>query len=64
MFILCVINVGLIPPISSCFQANTSILCFKKWIRRSRRLWPIKIRFKQDVSAGRQAVLVLVLLWA
>ena len=35
MFSLCVITTGLIPPISSCFQANTSIFCFKKWIRRS-----------------------------
>ena len=35
MFSLCVITEGLIPPISSCFQANTSIFYFKKWIRRS-----------------------------
>ena len=35
MFSLCVIAAGLISPISSCFQANTSIFCFKKWIRRS-----------------------------
>ena len=35
MFSLCVITTGLIPPISSCFQANTSIFYFKKWIRRS-----------------------------
>ena len=35
MFSLCVITAGLIPLISSCFQANTFILCFKKWIRRS-----------------------------
>ena len=35
MFSLCVITAGLIPPISSYFQVNTSILCFKKWIRRS-----------------------------
>ena len=35
MFSLCVITAGLIPPISSFFQANTSIFCFKKWIRRS-----------------------------
>ena len=26
---------GLIPPISSYFQENTYIFCFKKWIRRS-----------------------------
>ena len=24
-----------IPPMSSCFQANTSTFCFKKWMRRS-----------------------------
>ena len=30
MFSLCVITAGLIPPISSCFEANTSMLCFKK----------------------------------
>ena len=35
MFSLCVITARSIPLISSCFQANTSILCFKKWIRRS-----------------------------
>ena len=35
MFSLCVITEGLIPPISSCFQVNTSIFYFKKWIRRS-----------------------------
>ena len=35
MFSLCLFTTGLIPPIPSCFQENTSILCFKKWIRRS-----------------------------
>ena len=35
MLSLCVITTGSIPPISSCFQANTSIFCFKKWIKRS-----------------------------
>ena len=35
MFRLCVITTGSIPPISSCFQANTSIFYFKKWTRRS-----------------------------
>ena len=35
MFSLCVITAESIPPISSCFQVNTSIFCFKKWIRRS-----------------------------
>ena len=35
MFSLCVITAGSIPPISSYFQANTSIFYFKKWIRRS-----------------------------
>ena len=35
MFSLWVITEGLTPPISSYFQANTSIFCFKKWIRRS-----------------------------
>ena len=35
MFSLCVVTTGLIPPISSFFQVNTYILCFKKWIRRS-----------------------------
>ena len=35
MFSLCVITVGSISPISSCFQANTSIFYFKKWIRGS-----------------------------
>ena len=35
MFNLCVITTGLIPPISSCFQANNSMFCFKKWMRRS-----------------------------
>ena len=35
MFSLCVIIAISIPPISSYFQANTSIFCFKKWIRRS-----------------------------
>ena len=34
-FSLCVITAGSIPHISSCFQANTSIFYFKKWIRRS-----------------------------
>ena len=34
MFSLCVITAGLIPPMSSCFQANTSMFCFKKWMRR------------------------------
>ena len=38
-FSLCVITAGSIPSVSSFFQANTSIFCFKKWIRRS-RLWP------------------------
>ena len=35
MFSLCVITAGSIPPICSCFQANTSMFCFKKWMRRS-----------------------------
>ena len=35
MFSLCVITEGSIPPISSCFQANTSMFYFKKWMRRS-----------------------------
>ena len=35
MFCLCVINARSIPPITCCFQANTSIFCFKKWIRGS-----------------------------
>ena len=30
MFSLCVIIAGSIPPISFCFQVNTSIFCFKK----------------------------------
>ena len=30
MFSLCVITAGSIPPISSSFQENTSIFCFKK----------------------------------
>ena len=33
-FSLWVITMGLIPPMSSCFQANTSMFCFKKWMRR------------------------------
>ena len=32
MFNLWVITVGSIPPMSSCFQANTSVFCFKKWM--------------------------------
>ena len=35
MFSLCVITAGSIPPISSCFQANTSMFCFKEWMIRS-----------------------------
>ena len=31
-FGLWVITVGSIPPKSSCFQANTSMLCFRKWM--------------------------------
>ena len=53
MFSLCVITAGSIPLISSCFQANTSILFFKKWIRRS-----------LTSLASRRVVLVLVLLKA
>ena len=34
-FSLWVINVVSIPPMSSCFQANTSTFCFKKRIKRS-----------------------------
>ena len=34
MFNLWVITTGSIPPMSSCFQANTSMFCFKKWMRR------------------------------
>ena len=34
-FSLCVITTGLIPHISSYFQANMSIFCFKKWTRGS-----------------------------
>ena len=34
-FSLWVMTAGLIPPTSSCFQANTSTFCFRKWIRRS-----------------------------
>ena len=33
-FSLWVITAGPIPPMSSCFQANTSMFCFKKWMRR------------------------------
>ena len=33
-FCLWVITAGSIPPMSSCFQANTSMFCFKKWMRR------------------------------
>ena len=35
MFSLCVIIMGLIHPISSYFQANTSMFCFMKWMRGS-----------------------------
>ena len=35
MFSLCVITAGSIPPISSYFQANTSMFSFKKWMKRS-----------------------------
>ena len=34
-FSLWVISAGSIPPMSSCFQANTSTFCFKKKMRRS-----------------------------
>ena len=34
-FSLWVIAARSIPPMSSCFQANTSIFCFKKRMRRS-----------------------------
>ena len=34
-FSLWVITTRSIPPMSSCFQANTSTFCFKKWMRRS-----------------------------
>ena len=33
-FSLWVITAGLISPMSSYFQANTSMFCFKKWMRR------------------------------
>ena len=33
-FSLCVIIVGSIPPMSSCFHTKTSLFCFKKRIRR------------------------------
>ena len=33
-FNLWVITAGLIPPMSSCFQTNTSMFFFKKWMRR------------------------------
>ena len=33
-FNLWVITAGSIPPMSSCFQANTSMFYFKKWMRR------------------------------
>ena len=33
-FSLWVITAGSIPPMSSCFQVNTSMFCFKKWMRR------------------------------
>ena len=33
-FSLWVITVESIPPMPSCFQANTSMFCFKKWMRR------------------------------
>ena len=35
MFSLCVITAGSIPLISSFFQENTSIFCFKKWTKGS-----------------------------
>ena len=35
MFSQCVITARSIPPISFYFQANTSMFCFKKWMRRS-----------------------------
>ena len=38
-FSLWVITAGSIPPMSSCFQANTSTFCFKKWMRRSLTIW-------------------------
>ena len=34
-FNLWVITAGSIPPMSSCFKANTSSFCFKKGMRRS-----------------------------
>ena len=34
-FSLWVMTAGSIPPMSSCFQANTSTFCLKKWMRRS-----------------------------
>ena len=34
-FSLWVMTAGSIPPMSSCFQANTSTFCFRKWMRRS-----------------------------
>ena len=33
-FSLWVITAGSIPPMSCCFQANTSMFCLKKWMRR------------------------------
>ena len=33
-FSLWVITAGSIPPMSFCFQVNTSMFCFKKWMRR------------------------------
>ena len=33
-FNLWVITAGSIPPMSSCFQENTFMFCFKKWMRR------------------------------
>ena len=33
-FNLWVITTGSIPPMSSCFQENTSVFYFKKWMRR------------------------------
>ena len=34
-FSLWVMTAGSIPSMSSCFQANASTFCFKKWMRRS-----------------------------
>ena len=59
-FSLWVITAGSIPPMSSCFKANTSTFFFKRRMRRS-LTW---LQCRRGVLVGRQVVLVPSLLRA